>query len=121
MVWAVPLLVNQKLHGGLVAGIDERQLFRGVATAPRIDVCAAGTALRELAERHNLTNAALLKFRAGTSTLASKPAEAIHDVKAHPVYDIRTRYLLEEPAIIAAVKKGDRNQRGKSSTGCWWR
>ena len=110
VVWAVPLLLNQKLYGGLVAGIDEAHLFRRASTTPLIDVRAACTALRELAQRHNLTNAALLESRRHEYRREQTRAEAIHANKAYPVYDIRALYLLEEPAIIAAVKKGDRTQ-----------
>jgi len=110
VVWAVPVMLNQKPYGGLVAGIDEAHLFRRASTTPLIDVRAACTALRKLAEEHNLTNAALLESRRRDYLREQTRAEAIHANKAYPVYDIRALYLMEEPAIIAAVKKGDRNQ-----------
>ncbi len=110
VVWGVPLMYNAKLLGGLVAGISERKLFRRGTILPVIDVRAACTDLRRLAEQHDLTNAALLESRRRESQRERVRAEAIHAYKGSPLYDIRALYLLEEPSLVAAIRKGDRSQ-----------
>jgi len=108
LLWAAPLMHNSRLLGGLVAGISEQKLFvRGQA---RIDLRAACADLRRLAEEHNLTNAALLESRRREYRQEQVRAEAIHSFKATPHYDIRALYLLEEPALVNAIRKNDRGE-----------
>lgn len=110
IVWAVPLLHNAKLIGGLVAAISERRVFPGGTAVPEIDIRAACTDLRLLAEEHNLTNAALLEARRDLSRRERERAEAIHAYKGEAPYDMRAVYLLDEPLLLAAIRKGDRGQ-----------
>jgi len=107
VLWAVPVMVNARVAGGLVAGIAEARLFRRGSTAPVIDVRAACTDLRRLAEEHNLTNAALLELRRQAYRREQARAEAIHAYKANPFFQLRSTYLLDEPSLVAAIRKGD--------------
>jgi AraC-like DNA-binding protein len=109
VLWGVPLMHNAVVLGGLVAGIAEKRLF-GRGNRSRLDVRAACSDLRRAAEQLNLTNAALLESKRQEYQREQSRAEAIHAFKATPMQDIRGLYLLEEPALVTAVRKGDRAQ-----------
>lgn len=105
MIWAVPVMQNAVILGGLVAaglGIESD--------------CVIGTALvREAAmdllaraEAANLTNAAYLQVRRQQARRESERAVAIHAVKEADYHSVRELYLVEEPELVAAVKRGDR-------------
>ncbi|MCC7495116.1 MAG: helix-turn-helix transcriptional regulator [Fimbriimonadaceae bacterium] len=104
VLWTVPLLRNQALLGGLVASVAEVQAF-GALDLPR-----AASNLRLLCEEHNLTNAALLEQRRLASGRERLQAEAIHHLKQQPAYNLRQIYLVEEPSLVAAIRRGDRGQ-----------
>jgi AraC-like DNA-binding protein len=108
LLWAVPLMRNACLLGGLVATIAERNLFRGGSNQASVDVRAACADLLRMAIDHNLTNAALLEAHLRENQRESVRAESIHAYKASPHYDLRNMYLLEEPALIASIRRGDR-------------
>ena len=110
LVWAVPLLHNAQLTGGLLAAISEQRLFPGDDGAPAIDTRAACVYLRQLAEDFNLTNAALLEARRHESHRQRQRAEAIHAYKMAEQYDLRAMYQLDEPLLIAAIRRGDGRQ-----------
>ena len=110
IVWAAPILHNARLLGGLVAGITEKRLFPRGTQSPLLDIRAACADLLRLAEEQNLTNAALLESRRREYQRERVRAEAIHAFKGTEHYDMRTLYLLEEPALIGAIRKGDRGQ-----------
>lgn len=110
LLWAVPLMLNAKLLGGLVAGTSEKWLFPRGLDQPRIDVRAACTGLRELAEKLNLTNASALELRRSEYQREQARADAIHGLKASRHYDLRAMYLLEEPRLITSIRMGDRRE-----------
>ncbi len=110
MIWAVPLMCNARLQGGLVAAISEEKLFPGGSSEPAIDTRAACSDLRRLAEEYNLTNAALLASRRDLSFRERQRAEAIHAFKSTASYDLRMVYQLDEPMLLAAIRRGDRRQ-----------
>ena len=104
LLWAVPLMHNARLLGGLVAWVPE-----AVAFGPdRPDLPRAATDLRRMAEEHNLTNAALLEDRRQEGGRQQVLAEAIRESKIQPGVGLRRIYLLEEPALVAAIRRGDR-------------
>ena len=108
MIWAVPLMDNARLLGGLVASAAERQVFPDRSGSPALDVRSACTDLRMLAEQANLTNAALLASRRDEYQRERQRAEAIHEFKLVPIANVREMYLRDEPALIAAIRKDDR-------------
>lgn len=110
IVWAVPLMHNARITGGLVAAIEEKIVFPDGTMSASLDIRAACNDLRRLAEENNLTNAALLEARRTESNRERLRAEAIHAFKAGSSYDMRAAYLLEEPMLLAAIRKGDRPQ-----------
>ncbi len=109
LLWAVPVMRNSQMLGGLVAATNEKWMFPDSDSAsPRIDTRQACAALRELAEQHNLTNAALLEMRRIATQRERERAEAIHAFKGVAVNDLRAVYLLDEPMLLSAIRKGDR-------------
>lgn len=104
LLWAVPLMYNAALTGGLVAWVPEAIAFG----SPRPDLPRAATDLRRLAEAHNLTNAALLEDHRQEGGRQQVLAEAIHEAKNRPGDSLRRIYLLEEPALVSAIRRGDR-------------
>lgn len=107
MVWAVPLMQNAQLLGGLIAAAAPPT----TAPEPPVDPVWVRQAAQDLLDRAiaaNLTNAALLELHRRDARRESEKAEAIHAVKGHNYGSIRDIYLVEEPALMAAVKHGDR-------------
>ena len=101
LFWAVPLMTNALLTGGLVASAPDRQ-FRGLQAQQLLGD------LRTLAEKANLTNADLL-WRNRQHTLREQArAEAIHEAKGTGGRaKIRAAYIQEESALVAAIRRGD--------------
>lgn len=110
IVWAIPIMHNAQVTAGLIAAIDEDTVFPDGTMTAALDIRAACNDLRRLAEESNLTNAALLDARRFESNRERLRAEAIHTFKAGSTYDMRAAYLLEEPMLLAAIRKGDRPQ-----------
>jgi AraC-like DNA-binding protein len=89
------------LRGGLLV-----YMSAAAATGPNLQRAAAD--LRRLAEEANVTNAALLEARRLAEGRERERAEAIQALKGVPAYDLRRMFLLEEPALASAVRRGDR-------------
>lgn len=105
MIWAVPVMQNSVVLGGLIAGTEGPDA--GALPDPA-QVREAALELQQLAEEANLTNADYLRARRQQARRESEKAEAIHAVKEADYHSIRELYLVEEPELIAAVKRGDR-------------
>jgi len=106
MVWAVPLMTNAQIRGGLfvTAGADTA----GQSPLPLSEVRRATLELLTLAEQANLTNAAFLEMRRLAARRESDRAEAIHALKEQNYHSIRDIYLVEEPGLLSAIKGGNR-------------
>jgi AraC-like DNA-binding protein len=102
MVWAVPVMQNQRVLGGLVAAMPDPR------TDQTTNIHQASLDLLQRAEEANLTNSALLHQRRQEARRESEKAEAIHALKDQSYHSIREIYLVEEPALISAIKQGDR-------------
>jgi len=108
IIWGIPVMNNSVVSGGLTVigaagGLEAegRQL-----SAAQIRRACQG--LLEMAEKHNLTNSAYLQLRRLEAGRERERAEAIHVSKTHAFDDIRAVYLYEEPALLAAIKRGDK-------------
>lgn len=106
MLWAVPVMENARVLGGLVAARTEHT--SGVDSLSPAEVHRAADDLLALADEANLTNSALLELRRLEARRESERAEAIHALKEQNYQSIRELYLVEEPGLIAAIKRGDR-------------
>jgi AraC-like DNA-binding protein len=110
VIWAVPIMKNSALVGGLVveqAAVDPLDTGRGCLSPANIRRAAID--LLTMAEEANLTNAAFLELKRMAARRESERAEAIHELKEANYQSIRDIYLVEEPALIAAIKRGDRS------------
>jgi len=106
-LWAVPVVSNQRLCGGLlVAGVALRRPSRVGSLDRRI--LGASARLLALAIEHNLTNAALLDQRRQSGRREREKAEALHTLKDRLHEDTRSVYLHEEPMLLAAIRRGER-------------
>jgi AraC-like DNA-binding protein len=107
ILWAVPVMRNQELLGGLVSEAEESRVFPADPAAAPLDVRGACADLLALAEEFNVTNAALLAAHRARHGQEQLRAEAIHAWKARGADDMREAWLREEPALIDAVRRGD--------------
>ena len=111
IVWAVPVMCNSAVIGGLVAAkvkVAVEESDGGMFSAS--DIRKAASDLFDMAKEANLTNAALLQIKQMDARRESERAEAIHELKGQDCYtSIRDIYLLEEPVLISAIKRGDRS------------
>ncbi len=110
LLWAVPLMNNAEVLGGLIASASEKRVLPGDTGTTDVDIRQACLDLRRLAEEANLTNAALLENHRIAYQRERKRAEAIHDLKSRYFYSIREVYLREEPALVASMRKGNRSE-----------
>jgi AraC-like DNA-binding protein len=109
LVCCVPLMQNNELIGGLITeGLPLDPMADPPSPSPA-QLRAAGEGLLDLAIRHNLTNRAHLDLQRFASGREREKAEAIHALKESGYDTIREAYLREEPALLAAVKRGDRH------------
>jgi AraC-like DNA-binding protein len=109
VLWAVPLLFNARLVGGIVARTNETWLLPEDGTGFPIDLRAACEDLRRMTEEANLTNAALLAERRVAYLREQKRAEAIHEMKSGVgAQSMIETYLREEPMLLSAIRRGDR-------------
>jgi len=109
LMWAVPIMRNQQLLGGLVATTAENRLFPDHCGVSAIDTRAACIDLRLLAERENLTNANYLQARREEYLREQFKADALQEFKiALPHDSIREIFLCQEPTLLAAVGRNDR-------------
>lgn len=108
-LWSVPVMRNHQLLGGLLVGgvgLDEPE-FSGAFDRRLLQ---ASRALLDMAARNNLTNAALLAQNRLAAERESGRAEALHDAKERLYDNIRGIYLREEPALLAAIQRGERTE-----------
>ena len=110
LMWAVPIMANARLLGGLVATAPERRVFPDRSGAAALDIRAACSDLRGLLEEANLTNAALLAAHRAESRRQQDRAQVIHEVKLVSYANVRQMYLRDEPALVAAIRKDDRGE-----------
>ncbi|MBI5831423.1 MAG: helix-turn-helix transcriptional regulator [Armatimonadetes bacterium] len=101
LVWAVPLMRNAAVLGGLVSQVP-------ASSAAQLNLNRAASDLRRMAEHANVTNAALLESHRVAEGRERTRAEAIHALKSAPQYNLRQLYLLEEPLLAAAIRRNDR-------------
>ena len=107
VIWAVPIMVNSRLLGGVLSSTPEASIFPGEGRTRKVDVRQACVILQDLVEKRNLTNADLLESRRRLYRQEQLRAEAIHALKLQPAGDLRAAYLREEPMLLAAVRRGN--------------
>lgn len=104
--WGVPLMTNALVTGGIVVEkvvLDDRDPS---GFSQKIRSGCAG--LLAMVESANLTNAEFLRARREESRRERDKAEAIHALKTRLYDSIRDLYLREEPGLLSAIKRGER-------------
>lgn len=110
VIWGVPVMLNSEPVGGIVTGgTSVASHDEEGAGLPPSAVHHAASDLLSMATEANLTNIAYLNLNKSKTHQESKRAEAIHELKAQTYQSIRDIYLRDEPALIAAIKRGDRH------------
>lgn len=102
LIWAVPIMYNSEVLGGIVAYTEETRVFQ-----PSFDIRLACAALRVMLEAHNLTNAAMLEKNRETSHREKTRAQAIQAFKRQSAFSLQDTFLREEPALVAAMRRDD--------------
>lgn len=106
VIWGVPVMQNSIVVGGIV--VERAVVGTESDLLTPAQLRRAVSDLLSLAEEANITNGALLELRRAAAERESERAEAIHELKGENYQSIRDIYLVEEPALIAAIKRGDR-------------
>ncbi len=103
LAWAVPVMVNARIVGGLVAVAPESTL-----AGDRQRSRAILNDLRARAEAANLTNAALLGRNRQLGLREQARAEAIRLAKGGSARaEVHAAYQREEAGLISAIRRGD--------------
>ncbi len=110
LIWGMPVMSNNVPLGGLiVAGVPLDPAPKGRRPVSPARIRGACDALASLARRHNLVCDALIALRLQDCLRERRKAEAIHELKESAYDEIRAIYLREEPALLAAIKQGNRS------------
>jgi AraC-like DNA-binding protein len=104
--WGLPLMTNSLVTGGLL--VEKVPLEGGEPGEISQKIRAAAGRLLDLMEKANLVNADFLRARRDDSQRERERAEAIHALKNRLYDGIRDLYLREEPGLLAAIKRGER-------------
>jgi len=104
-MWAVPILENNRLVGGLVVqGIE----LEGQASSFHQRVQQAAYALHHIALQENLIPQSEVELARQQAARAQDHFLSIEAAKRSPIGDdMRTLYLTEEPGLLGAIKEGD--------------
>jgi AraC-like DNA-binding protein len=109
-LWAVPLLHNARLDGGLVAWTAETALFPHGSGPPAFPVRAACAALLAAAERGDHTNQALLAQHRAAHQREGERAEFLRQLKRSGLAGVAGAYFGEEAELTDALRAGDRGR-----------
>lgn len=109
VVWALPVMNNSVVLGGLVVTVMEIRSVEGTSMdLSAADIHRAASDLMDLAVEANLTNRDYLQSRRAAAQRESERAGAIIRLKDQGFRSIQDVYLTEESALIVAIKRGDR-------------
>lgn len=107
VIWAVPVMHNSLMMGGVVAWVADNVVFADDGKI-HMDLPAAAEALRIFCEKMNFTNASLLEKHRDEHDRQRHRAEAIHELKECSSREVFDSYRLEEPKLISAIRRGNR-------------
>ncbi len=105
-VWCVPLCLNNQAAGGLFSATHPGRAQE--ESGPLI--AQAAWSLLELACAANFCNESLMRLNREQGRASATKAEAIHSVKRNLYQNPREVYLQEEFALLAAIRKGDKER-----------
>ncbi len=105
-VWCVPLCLNNQAVGGIFSAVHPGRARE--ESGPLIG--QAAWSLLELSCAANLCNESLMRQNRTQARASATKAEAIHSVKHNLYQNPREVYLQEEFALLAAIRKGDKER-----------
>lgn len=109
-IWGVPCMINNRVLGGIIAWIPEQNIFPDDSGKSASDIVKASLELLRLCEEENIVNAELLKSNRIYHQNEQTRAEAIHEYKVNGVSALRDMYSQAEPALLLALRQGDKAQ-----------
>ena len=104
--WCVPVCVNNQAVGGVFSAVHPHRAGREKGQI----VSKAAWKLLDLACRHNITNAALMRSSRDQGRTDAHRAEAIDIMKRDLFGDPRQVYLQEEFRLLSAIQRGEKEQ-----------
>jgi AraC-like DNA-binding protein len=107
-IWAVPVMFNREVLGGIIAEVPEDTVFPDNTGKASLDIVKASADLMRLAGGFNLTNMDLLESRQAFNKNEEFRAHSIHYFKALGISGIREMYSQIEPALLTAIRHGDK-------------
>lgn len=105
IIFAVPLMFNSSLIGGIVVEYDIEK------DSDRIDSSAISHAmisLMDMVRKCNLINQAYMDKNKKSAAYEAAKATAIHESVGFNYKSLRDVYLVQEPNLITSIKRGDR-------------
>lgn len=106
IAWAVPVMHNSAVLGGVVVEQVEVETD-GVDGLSAAQIHDAAEDLLDMAVDANVTNDSFLRFKREYACRESNRAAAIRELKRQSYRFIRDIYLLDEPALLTAVRNAD--------------
>jgi len=101
-IWCAPLCFNNETIGGIFSASRSSSAEKNREK----NVREASWKLLEIVESHNLCPVSLMQLNRMTSRMNARTAEAIHAAKGIYYQNPRDIYMIEERALINAVKNG---------------
>ncbi|MCD6120363.1 MAG: helix-turn-helix transcriptional regulator [Spirochaetales bacterium] len=101
-IWCAPLCFNNETIGGIFSASRSSSAEMNREK----NVREASWKLLEIVESHNLCPVSLMQLNRMTSRMNARTAEAIHAAKGIYYQNPRDIYMIEERALINAVKNG---------------
>ncbi len=112
LFWSVPLMFNNQVLGGVaVCDIPFDEDTTSDSGLTHIRKAASG--LLELIVEENLINESAMREAHALSKSEQEKAEAIHLVKKRFYNSIQDIYTDEEPALLNAIRRGEREEATK--------
>lgn len=109
LFWSVPLMLNNRVYGGVAVG--DIPFEEGTTSLSRLThIRNAATGLLNLLITENLINESAMRDARRHSKSEQEKAEAIHLVKRRFYNSIEDIYTDEEPALLNAIRKGEREE-----------
>jgi len=105
-VWCVPLCLNNQAVGGIFSAAHPGRAREEAGPL----VSQAAWSLLELSCAANLCNESLMRQNRTQARTSATKAEAIHSVKRNLYQNPREVYLQEEFALLAAIRKGEKER-----------
>ncbi|MBQ9358899.1 MAG: helix-turn-helix transcriptional regulator [Abditibacteriota bacterium] len=103
--YAVAVMFNNKVLGGIIM---EYNIRTDASVISQESLADAAAFLLDMAKRTNLVNTAFMERNKKNADLQDARLKAIRETEGIAYHDLRDVYLVQEPNLIACIKRGDR-------------